>query len=214
MKRRDPANTVQVYPHIYSQPYYELEAWMEEEPLDKEDAKDCFESEGRFFCNLRKSLVGVFPTKEDAVGRMEELCEDEGDYFPYFFLREKPLCVMMPTDTYIKEWTFEHALLADESLVRNYAKRDYHFLGRPKEMIRHKVGDIVVAVEGDHAFWGVVGGLPPVYDGQEHGDWSDDQYLIWSAPEHHHHIRAHHVLCPWSVIPDFITPLLENIGER
>ena len=97
--------------------------------------------------------------------------------------------------------------------MRNYAERDYPFLGRPEEMIQHGEGDIVVAMEGDHVFWGVVGGLPPVYDGQEHGDWSDDQYLIWSAPGHHHHIRAHRVLCPWSVIPSFITPLLRASKE-
>jgi hypothetical protein len=122
------------------------------------------------------------------------------------------LFMMMPPGTYIKEWTYEHALLADESLVRNYAERDYPFLGRPQEMIQHSEGDIVVAVEADHAFWGVVGGLPPIYDGHEHGDWSDDQYLVWSAPGHHHHIRAHHVLCPWSPVPSFITPLLEGVG--
>ena len=214
MKRRDPNSTLQVYPHIYSQPYYELEAWMVTNPMDEENALRCFETEGAIPCNVRKSLVGVFPTKEDAIIRMEELCEDEGAHFPYFFLRQKPLCMTMPIGTYIKEWTFEHALLADESLVRNYAERDYPFLGRPQEMIQHSEGDIVVAVEADHAFWGVVGGLPPVCDGQEHGDWSDDQYLIWSAPEHHHHIRAHHVLHPWSPVPSFITPLFEGIGRR
>ena len=110
MKRRDPNSTLQVYPHIYSQPYYELEAWMETNPLDEEDALRCLETEGCIPCNVQKSFVGVFRTKEDAIIRMEELCEDEGEYFPYFFLRQKPLCMMMPTGTYIKEWTYEHAL--------------------------------------------------------------------------------------------------------
>jgi len=211
MKRRDPQSTLQVYPHIYSQPYYELEAWIETDPLDREDALRCFETEGCIPCNVQKNLVGVFTAKEDAICSMEELCEDEGEHFPFFLLRQKPLCMMMPAGTYVKEWTFVHALLEDESLVRNYAENDYIFLGRPKEMIHHSEGDIVVVVEDNRAFWGVVGGLPPVYDGQGHGDWSDDQYLVWSAPGHHHHIRAHHVLHPWSSIPSFITTLLAGI---
>lgn len=38
------------------------------------------------------------------------------------------------------------------------------------------------------------------------------RFVEESSPTgHHHHIRAHHVLCPWSVIPSFITPLRENI---
>ena len=86
MKRRDPNSTLQVCPNIYSQPYYELEAWIETNPLDEENALRCFETEGHIPCNLRKSLVGVFPTKEDAIIRMEEMCEDEGEYFPYFSL--------------------------------------------------------------------------------------------------------------------------------
>ena len=119
---------------------------------------------------------------------------------------------MMPPDKYIKEWSFYHNILMDESLVRNYSGADYLFLGRPKEMIRYRIGDVVQVVEDRQAFWGVVESLPPIYDRQNHGDWTDDCYTIRYTPNQKRRVRAHHVFdLLTSRIPDYVKEYFSNV---
>lgn len=212
MMKKETRNTIEVFPCVYSAPYYELEAWTKMGETDMEDALNQLENQGEIDANYRIDCVGVFHTKERALQKIEEFLDgmrDREGYvgLPIFFLREKPLCSMLEPHSYIKEWTYVGARLIDESLVRNYALQDYPFMGRPKEMIRHKVGDIVMAVEGGCSFWGVVASVPRTYDGKPHGDYSDDQYTIYTSTDCHSHCLAHHVLK--ASVPECVEELLK-----
>ena len=214
MKHREPEQSIQVYPHFYSKPYYELEAWVKAKGQEREDAIQWQKKHGYLPSNIALDCVGVFPTRERAESAMEEL-SDTMENDPCCFIREKPLCMMMSPDKYIKEWSYEHNYLCDESLVRNYAGKDFPFLGRPKGMIRHKIGDIVQVVEDRQALWGVVGGIPPICDGQIHGDWTDDCYTIWLTPNQKRMVRAHHVFELLTFpIPNYVYDYLSNINFK
>lgn len=211
MMKKETRNTIEAFPNVYSEPYYELEAWTKVGETDREDALNQLEDQGEIDANYRIDCVGVFHTKERALEEIEEFLDivhDTEEYvgLPIFLLREKPLCSMLEPYSYIKEWTYVGSRLIDESLVRNYGLWNYPFMGRPKEMIRHKVGDIVMVVEGNYAFWGVVAGVPRTYDGKPHGDYSDDQYTIYTSNNCHSHCLAHHVL--EASVPEYIEELL------
>ena len=213
MKHREPEQSILVFPYCYSQPYYELEAWVKTKGIEKEDAMQWLERHGYIPCNMALDRIGIFPTKERAESTMEELCDTLENY-PCRFIREKPLYMMMPPDKYIKEWSYRYSRLEDVSLVRNYAEKDYPFLGRPEGMIRHKIGDVVQVVEGQQAFWGVVGGIPPIYDGQNHGDWTDDCYSIWLTPNQKRRVRTHHVFDFLTSMPDYVEEFFSNVNNK
>ena len=211
MMKKETRNTIEVFPSVYSEPYYELEAWTKLEETDMEDAKDQLEDQGEIDANYRIDCVSVCHTKERALEEMDmflDIVYETEEYLdrPIFLLREKPLCSMMEPHSYIKEWTYVGSLLEDESLVRNYALQSYPFMGRPKEMIRHKVGDIVMVVEGGCSFWGVVASVPRTYDGKPHGDYSDDQYTVYTSAGCHSQCLAHHVLDEFA--PECVEELL------
>ena len=154
----------------------------------------------------------MYHTKERALEEIDmflDIVHDTEEYLdlPIFLLREKSLCITLKPHSYIKEWTYDGKFLIDESLVRNYALQDYPFMGRPKEMIRHKVGDIVMVVEDGCSFWGVVASVPRTYDGKPHGDYSDDQYTIYTSAGCHSHCLAHHVL--EASVPECVEELLK-----
>lgn len=101
---------------------------------------------------------------------------------------------MMQPNDYIKEWTYVHGLLLDESIVRNYDEDENPFIGRPQEMIRFKKGDIVMIPDMNNGHWGIVCETPvtPEYikgvnerieretgiKGNKYSnmDWSDDHH--------------------------------------
>lgn len=218
MKQREKENTIQVFPHVYSSPYYELEAWAELETVKDEEDKKCiledFAHSGDFInADHTRECLGVFLTKERALTRMEELLDCEDENYSYFFIREKPLYTMMRPFDHIKEWLYYRGLLVDESLVRNYEYDDNFletFRGRPKEMIRFKVGDIAIELgEDGSSYWGVVASVPPICDGKNHGDYSDDQYALYTSEYNHSHVLAHRLVHPQH-IPDYIEELLRK----
>ena len=220
MKQREKENTIKVFPGIYSSPYYELEAWIELGTVEDEEDKKCiledFANEGFLNANHTRCSLGVFLTKERALMQMDELLdyeEEDEDWCSYFFIREKPLYMMMNPSDYIKEWLYHRGRLVDESLVRNYDYDD-KFRGRPKEMIRFNVGDIAIELGGDgSSYWGVVASVPPIYDGRNHGDYSDDQYAFYTSACNHTHVLAHRLIRPWH-IPDYIEELLRKETAR
>ena len=214
MKQREKENTIKVFPSVYSSPYYELEAWIELETVENEEGKKCiledFANEGFLNANYIRHGLGVFFTKERVLTQMDEMIDWEDERYSYFFLREKAQCVMMRPADYIKEWLYYGGgRLVDESLVRNYGSMET-FLGRPKEMIRFNVGDIAIELgEDGSSYWGVVASVPPIYDGRNHGDYSDDQYAFYTSEHNHTHVLAHRLIRPWR-IPDYITELLRK----
>lgn len=213
MKKREKENSIQVFSGIYSAPYYELEAWSEEERVIGEEDKKCvledfYNYDGFIKAKHYRDSIGVYLTKERALQAMDELLDCDDENFSYFFIREKPLCIMMEPMDYIKEWLYYRGSLIDESLVRNYSSLET-FRGRPKEMIRFQVGDIAIELGDGSSCWGVVASVPPVYDGKNHGDYSDDQYAFYTAERNHGHPLAHRLVRPWYV-PDYIEEILRK----
>lgn len=217
MEQREKENTVQVFPNIYRTPYYELEAWVKYELVEDEEDKKCvledFADEGFINADHIRRNMGVFLTKEQALTQMEKMLNYADENFSYFFIREKPLCTMlerMKGCGYIKEWLYYRGQLIDESLVRDYDYDGHNletFHGRPEDMIRFKVGDIAVELGGDgSSYWGIVASVPPIYDGKNHGDYSDDQYTFYTSEDCHRHVLAHRLVHPIH-IPDYVQEL-------
>lgn len=217
MKQKKTKNTIQVFPHIYSLPYYELESWKKVNDVQtQEDVLLDLQEIGEIRAPYTCKNIGVFTTKQDALWQIEELLDTENNLCEYFFLREKPLHTMMYDGDYLKEWLYWKTALVDESLVRNYDLHNNPFMGRPKEMIRHKIGDIVIVFGHRDSHWGVIASTPCIYDGQPHGDYSDDQYKILTQPVlpqsrnyWHEHILSHRIIQP-TYIPDYVKELLES----
>ena len=229
MKQREKNNTIRVYPHIYSSPYYELETWIDLENAEDEDEdelendkdeerkkrilEDFANNKDFIKANHPRVRIEVCPTKKRALTDMDEVIDYDDHIHSYFFIREKPLYVMMQPSDYIKEWVYWRGLHIDESLVCNYEYDDNFqeaFRGRPKEMIRFNVGDIAIELgEDGSSYWGVVASVPPTCDGKSHGDYSADRYTIYTSEHNHRHVLAHRLVRPWR-IPDYIEELLRK----
>lgn len=232
MKRQEEKETIQVHQSVYSSPIYELEVWGRF--LDNEYTAEDYKIELEYYGELSSRMfcmgVGLYPTHERALQAIHMLYDDpiEGQELTAMFIRQKPLCCLLQRVEYIKEWSYQHGYLVDESIVRNYDERYYTFYGRPEGMIHHKVGDIVQYYYGDGLYWGIIDAVPPtieyvkeLYDriAAEEGEslhrvpmlgWSDDSYriLISNKLESHEHIPAHHVFEPFEPVPDFVRELL------
>lgn len=236
MNHRDTKESVLIRKGLYSSTIYEMELWSlaNDQEYTDEEYEEQLKYNGYLDCGLRRESVGLFPTKERALEDLEMMCEDPfaKDRELYCaFIRERAMyCMMLPND-YLKEWTYVHGLLRDESLVRNFAEEENPFGGRPKEMIRFKKGDIVMIPDRHEGHWGIVYDTPitPEYIKEvndriesETGvrgtkfsgmDWSDDQYTILTNGEDymasHEHILAHHVL-PAVHVPEYVRKVLEE----
>lgn len=218
---------LKIYEGLYSGAIYELHLWecdMEKngaEPSDEEILTEMRET-GRVECAPYRHTVAYFPTLERA---QEDLCmfhecawESDVD-LDVAIICQRVAYWPMPPECYFKEWTYEWgARLADETLVRNFNKEEYPFLGRPQEMIHHAVGDIVMVVrDPDNVHWGIVCALPPtpeeVKDRRLPLDWSDDCYVVLTADTgyaSHEHVLAHRVVRPHKTPPAKVRGLLRE----
>jgi len=172
--------TIEVYPQCFSSPHYEVEVW---------------EKKADTFC-IR--YVGVYPSLQRAKMALNELYDalyDEAtnQQMPYAYIREKANCILMRPGTYLKEWAYKYGILISESLVRNYDESNNPFWGRPKELINHQIGNSVLVLEQGEVFHGTIVELPPLKDGQLHGDWRNDCYTIRISPTVTRSFLAHHV---------------------
>lgn len=236
MNHRDTKESVLIRIGLYSSTIYEMELWTlaNDKEYTDEEYKEQLEDSGFMECGLCRESVGLFPTKERALEHLEMMYDDpfaEDRELYCAFIREKAMCCMMQPGYYLKEWTYVHGLLRDESVVRNFAEVENPFCGRPKEMIRFKRGDIVMIPDRHEGHWGIVYDTPitPEYIKdvndrieRETGvrgnkfsgmDWSDDQYIILTNGEYymasHEHILAHHVL-PAMHVPKYVRKVLEE----
>lgn len=233
MNHRDTTESVLIRSGLYSSTIFEMEVWTLANDQDYTD--EVFEEQlkhnGCMDCGLRRESVGLFPTKEHALEDLKMMYEDpfaEDRELYCAFIRERAMNCMMQPDDYLKEWTYVHGLLRDESLVRNFAEEENPFCGRPKEMIRFKRGDIVMIPDGYDGHWGIVWGTPLTPENIEEmdkraqrkfgdigkvlsrKDWSDDQYTILTSENSHEHILAHRVLPAWDV-PEYVRKNLDNL---
>ncbi|MCQ2191644.1 MAG: hypothetical protein MJZ23_02110 [Paludibacteraceae bacterium] len=233
MKHKDYTNSKMIYPGVYSSTIFEMEVWALYDMSDytQEDYEEDLQH-GCMDCGLRKEKIGLFETKEQALNCLDMMYEDpwSSDSELYCaFIREKPMqCMMERQDNYIKEWTYVHGKLVDESIVRNYDERNNPFPGRNESMIRFKRGDIVMIPDGYSAYWGIVWGCPLTIEKvqemldsfiEKYGEYistleyGDDQYTILTTGEGfeggHEHILAH-TLLPATAVLDYVRTTLEK----
>ncbi|MCQ2243152.1 MAG: hypothetical protein MJZ32_02720 [Bacteroidaceae bacterium] len=236
MKHKYAKESVMIRRGLYSTTIYEMEVWSlaNDNEYSEEDYLEQLKSDGCMSCGLHKEKVGLFETKERALDCLNMISEDpwDSDRDLYCtFIREKAMYCLMNQRDYLKEWTYIYSQLHDESLVRNYAEDENPFLGRPKDMVRFKHGDIVMVADNYDGHWGIVYGSPITKEeikdvnerieketgmpGTKYSimDWSDDSYLILTNEKGfnggHEHILAHHVIPPLSV-PGVVRSKLEE----
>ena len=241
MNHRDTKESVLIRTGLYSSTIYEMEIWTLANELDytDEEYEEQLKRSGWMSCGLRRESVGLFTTKERALDHLDMMYEDsfaEDRELYCAFIRERAICCMMQSYEYIKEWTYVNRLLVDESIVRNFAEEENYFLGRPKEMIRFKRGDIVMIPDTDNGHWGIVWGTPVTPENvqemnkrleRKYGDiglemlglgWDDDQYTILTNSDDymvsHEHILAHHVLSSYKGTPEYVREVLEKALDK
>ena len=218
---------------LYSSTIFEMEVWSlsDDNVYTDREYQEQLDSDGLMDCGMNKELTGLFPTREQALSELEMMSEDpfapDRDLY-CAFVRERAMCCMMNASDYLKEWTYNYCLLLDESLVRNYCEEENPFLGRSKDKIRFRHGDIVMVPDAYSAHWGIVCEVPPteeqvekIHDKEKRTgtrgyglDWSDDNYIILTSDEgaaSHEHILAHRVLpAPLRAIPAFVESKLKE----
>lgn len=199
------------------------------------DYREQLERDGRMVGPWYRTSIGYYPSRlhaEQAFGKVVEKAFEEESSIDFVFIRQKAMGLQKEPHAYIKEWSYNGDLLVqDESLVRNYDVDTIGFYGRPPEMIRHKVGDIVNVVDDYGYHWGIVCELPMTPDeaarlnerasrrstkivGESIFDYSDDQYVILTNDREymssHEHILSHHIFPPVITPPDFVRRILEQ----
>ncbi len=210
----------------YSGAIYELCIWEkpseESEPSDEDIITEMREN-GCVVCANYDFSTGFYNTREraeQALGEWSEWCFDVGVSIDFALIRQRvSYCQMNPSD-YVKEWSYNKFLKAvDETLVRNYALKENPFLGRPEEMIRLKIGDIVKVFCRDSAYWGIVYALPftPKEVSKKKDfpfDYTDDCYIILTdntGYDSHEHVPSHRVIKPYPTeAPLKVRELLEE----
>lgn len=238
MKYRDFTETIHPYNYMTSSCCYEMELWVYDRNYEytEEEIKRGLCSTHGIEVPAYRSSTGIYRTKDDALMFLKMISDDyyekDDEDILLAYIRQKPINVQMGADAYLKEWTYVNEWLHDESIVRNYDVNNNRFFGRPKEMIRHKVGDIVIVVDGNNAHWGIVYALPPtpeeaklkndraltkghVYEDRSMLDYSDDSYIILISDgcylASHQHIQAHHVIPSLNIeVPDIVRKVLEE----
>lgn len=242
MKHNDYSEIVHPYAWVTTSCYYEMEIWVynpKEESSD-DDMQDDLNHYGVIKFSAWRDSVGIYRTKEEALEYLNMISEDplpDGNDILVVYIRQKPVGIQMDPHACLKEWTYVDGVLHDETIVRNYDLDNNRFYGRPQEMIRHKVGDIVVVAEGGNAHWGIVCSLPPtpeevkkvndrsiakgrINEGDSLLDYSDDCYIILLLDEKykvsHEHIQANRIIPGWKAgIPDSAKAILEKeIGNE
>ncbi len=233
MKHRDLKQSVRIYRGIYSAPIYEMEIWsLKNEEFSKEEYERQLKSWCEMDCGLQREGRGLYRSKKEALEFLDMMYDDpysDDRELHLAFLRERALCCMMQPEDYLKEWTYIHGILHDESIVRNYDEENNPFFGRPKEMIHFKRGDSVMTTDGLRGHWGIVCGtpfcaenteenkrveLPKVSTGLVQKDYSDDSYIIiHNSNGDHEHILSHRVI-PAVDVPDFVRETLEEGLEK
>lgn len=236
MKHKDFTQVVHPYDNIATTCCYEMEIWgyaMQQE-YTEEDIKEDISQYGKIRLRSYHNSSSIYRSKEDALEFLEmiydDYYEDDEEDILVVYIRQKTINLQMPVNSYLKEWTYDGFYLQDESIVRNCDPEENKFFGRPKEMIRHKIGDIVIVAEGNDAHWGIVYALPPtpdyvknlndnalakghVYENGSMLDYSDDCYIILTNDgdymQSHEHILAHHIVSEWGIrVPENVENLL------
>lgn len=231
MKHRDLEQSVRIYRGIYSATICEMEVWsLLDASFTDEEYRQQLKDRKMMDCGLRREGVGLYRSKKEALEFLDMMYDDpysDDRELHLAFLRERALCCMMQPEDYLKEWTYIHGILHDESIVRNYDEKNNPFFGRPKEMIHFKRGDIVMIPDGLSGHWGIVGKQPfstektcetnaaNAADDSSTGkhtqkDYTDDSYIIiYNSDSDHEHILSHRVI-PAVNVPDFVRETLEE----
>lgn len=224
----DRDGSVKVYEGMYSGSIYEMETWTrreEEDTRSDEEIVNEMKEMGYVTCANYERRVGYYPTRQ----RAEQTLDEMHDWYwevelnlDFAVIRQKVSHMQMAPTDYIKEWSYgwgvNHKPM-DETLALNFDLKHNPFTGRPKEMIHHKVGDIVAVYHGLDAYWGIVCALPPTPEEVSKKpnfpfDYSDDCYTVITSNtgyNSHKHVPSHYVAnTNWLFPPKKVVELLKE----
>ena len=218
--------SIKVCNGVYSGSIYELCIWEkpdEESEQSDEDIMTEMRENGYVVCTNYDFSTGFYDKRESAEQALDEWfdwCCDKGTSIDFALIRQRVnYCQMYPTD-YVKEWSYNSFLrVVDETLVRNYNPKENPFFGRPEEMIRLKIGDVVKVFSRDNAYWGIVCALPftPKEASERKNfpfDYTDDCYVVLTdntGYDSHEHVPSHRVIKAHSgEVPKKVRELLEE----
>lgn len=226
----DRDGSVKVYEGVYSGSIYEMETWVRSNKEDRRSDEEIvteMQELGYVTCAGYEHRIGYYPTRERAEQTLDEMhdsCWESNLSLDFAVIRQKVSHMQMRPNDFIKEWSYgwdvRHKPM-DETLVRNFNLKHNPFTGRPKEMIHHKVGDIVAVYNNNerYAYWGIVCALPPTpedvreRDGS-HFDYHDDCYTIITTNtgyNSHKHVPSHYVAnTSWLFPPKKVVELLKE----
>lgn len=219
---------IKVCEGVYSGSIYEMETWVRRDKEDKRSDEEIIEEMkelGYVTCAYYERRVGYYPSRqraEQTLDEMHESCWESDLNLDFAVIRQKVSHIQMDPTDYIKEWSYgwdvSHKPMV-ETLVRNFDIEHNHFMGRPREMTRHKVGDIVVVFHGCDAHWGIVCALPPTPEEVSKKpnfpfDYSDDCYTVITSNtgyNSHEHVPSHYVAdISWLFPPQKVVELLKE----
>ena len=222
--------SVKVYEGVYSGSIYEMETWVRSNREDRRSDDEIvteMQELGYVTCAGYERRIGYYQTRERAEQTLDEMhdsCWESDLNLDFAVIRQKVSHMQMRPNDFIKEWLYGWGVNhkpVDETLVRNFDLKHNPFTGRPKEMIHHKVGDIVVVYNNNerYAYWGIVCALPPTPEevskrSEYHFDYNDDCYTIITTNtgyNSHKHVPSHYVAnTSWLFPPGKVVELLKE----
>lgn len=164
--------------------------------------------------------IGYYTSRRSAEYQMrnfKRFYDKTGRKLCFSFIRRKIGYELNKPGAYEKEWTFLDSSPIDESILPNYGEEWHPFHGRPIEKILHKKGDIVMFIQNDEVYWGIICGLPPSTAGSMM-DYTDDCYVIiinsGEYMDSHRHIPTTRIFPPDFDCPEPIRKALEARYSR
>jgi len=163
------------------------------------------------------SILGHYSTLENAIAAKELYFDPFNNENIFAYLIKE-----IPVDHHLEEVSFLTVRSYTKDGLNDECLEDQNlcnaFKGRPKEKIRHQIGNIVECLEGRHIFLGIVAALPPTpEDNFPILDAMDDCYLILPYSDDrddHFHVPCTHVFTPTQEYNETIIHHLQKTLEE
>lgn len=163
------------------------------------------------------SMIGHYSTFENAVISMVLYREEfNPDNVYAFFIKEIGVDTHQGDVSFLSIRSYTKETQRNDECLNDY-NLCYAFKGRPKEQIRHKIGDIVECLYDNYLFLGIVAALPPTPEEYRPNlSAFDDSYLILpysNDRDDHFHIPCTHVFTPTQEYDESIIHHLQKALE-
>jgi len=168
--------------------------------------------------NMHSAMIGHYSTLENAIVSMV-LYRDEydPDSVYAFYIKEIGVDTHQGDVSFLSVRSYTKDTKSNDECLNDYNLCNA-FKGRPKEKIRHQIGDIVECLEGRHIFLGIVAALPPTpEDNYTILDAMDDCYVILpysDDKDDHFHVPCTHVFTPQQEYDETIIHQLQKTLEE